>query len=103
MQTSKYQYHEDFEPAIDYWIFCKHYGNVQKTRDILLDEILLDDEDIPGPILIDRFKALQKLNSLSDKDYYYIKHILDDYFFEESQIEFRNYQNYTSKLAKRHE
>ena len=103
MEISKYQYHEDFEPAIDYWIFCKQYENVQEARDILLDEILLDDRDIPGPILIDRFRALQKLNSLSDKDYYYIKHILDDYFFEESQIEFRNYQNYTSKLAKRHE
>ena len=103
METSKYQYNEDFEPAIDYWIFCKQYENVQEARDILLDEILLDDGDIPGPILIDRFKALQKLNSLSDKEYYYIKHILDDYFFEESQIEFRNYQNYTTKLAKRHE
>ena len=58
MQPSKYQYHEDFEPAIDYWIFCKSYGNVQEARDTLLDEILLDDGDIPGPILIDRFKAV---------------------------------------------
>lgn len=97
METSKYRYHEDFEVAIDYWIFCKQYQNLQEAREILSDEIFYS-RNLQDPILIDMNRALKKLNTLTEKEYLDIKHNLDNYFFEESQIAFRNYQNFNSKI-----
>ena len=85
-----YKFPDDFQPEIDYWIFCKQHDDIYSAKETLLDIISYDK--ITEQHLVDIVHAYRKVVRMSQEEFSYITNLLMENHFEETQLAFSTYQ-----------